>query len=140
MIPKIIVDTSVIVKWLNKSNEKNIDKADKIMESALRGEIELFAPELAKYEYGNVLLKGKQLTPNEAVISLGTAYSLPINFVGESEEIAQETYKLAHELGITYYDASFLSLAKKYDATLITENIKHQGKHKDIKVESLQEQ
>lgn len=139
MIPKIIVDTSVIVKWLNKSNEKNIDKADKIMESALKGEVELFAPELAKYEYGNVLLKGKQLTPNEAVISLGTAYSLPINFVGESEEIAQETYKLAFSLGITYYDASFLSLAKKYDATLITENIKHQGKHKDIKVKSLQE-
>ena len=139
MTPKIIVDTSVIVKWLNKNNEKDIDKADKIMESALKGEIELFAPELAKYEYGNVLLKGKQLSPSEATVPLETAYSLPINFVGESEEIAQETYKLAFSLGITYYDASFLALAKKYDATLITENIKHQGKHKNIKVRSLQD-
>ncbi len=45
--------------------------------------------------------------------------------------------KLAYDLGITYYDASFLSLAKQYNATLITQNIKHQGKTKHITVKSL---
>ncbi len=135
----VVVDTSVITKWLNQSNEENIDKADKIMESALKGEIELLAPELAKYEYGNVLLKGKQLTPQEADISLDTAYSLPITFVSESKDLAKETYNLAHKLEITYYDASFLSLAKKYNAVLITENTKHQGKSPKFKVKSLQD-
>lgn len=135
----IVVDTSVLVKWLNKTNEKNIDKADEIMESALKGEIELLTPELSRYECGNVLLKGKQLTPQEAYVSLATAYSLPIIFVSESEELAKETYSLASDLGITYYDASFLSLAKKFNATLVTENTKHQRKSKGIKVKSLQE-
>lgn len=139
MNSKLIVDTSVIAKWLNQSNEDNIDKADQIMADALSGKVELLAPELSRYEYGNVLLKGKKLTPQEAFISLGTAYSLPINFVSESEDLAKETYTLAFSLGITYYDASFLSLAKKYDAVLVTENIKHQGKTKDIKVKSLQD-
>lgn len=139
MNSKVVVDTSVIVKWLNQTNEKNIEEADQIIESALKGEIELFAPELAKYELGNVLLSGKQLTPPEAYISLGTAYSLPINFITESEELAKQTYNLASSLGVTYYDASFMSLAKQYDATLVTENIKHQRKSKGIKVKSLQD-
>lgn len=137
MNSKVVVDTSVLVKWLNKTDEKDIDKADEIMKAALDGDIQLLAPELAKYELGNVLLKGKQLTQQEAYISLGTAYSLPINFISESEELAKDTYNLAFNLKITYYDASFMSLAKQNDAVLVTENIKHQGKSLDIKVKSL---
>lgn len=139
MNSKVVIDTSIIVKWLNKNNEKNIDKADKIMEDALRGGVELLAPELAKYELGNVLLKGKQLVPREAYISLSTVYSLPINFITESEDLSKETYNLAFNLRITYYDATFISLAKQYNATLLTDNVKHQGKSAKIKVKSLQD-
>ena|SRR3990167_5578760 len=136
---KIVVDTSIIVKWLNKSNEQYVEKADSLMEAALEGDIELVAPELAKYEIGNTLLFSKKLTPSEASVSLDTAYSLPITFITESEELAKETFTLAHNSGITYYDASFLALAKKYEATLVTENIKHQGKIKNIKVRHLKD-
>ena|SRR5258708_1564955 len=139
MNSKIVVDTSVLVKWLNQTNENDIDKADQLMQSALKGDIQLFAPELAKYELGNVLLKGKQLTPQEAYISLGTAYALPINFIPESETLAKDTYNLAFNLGITYYDASFISLAKQNKAILVTENIKHQGKSVEITVKSLRD-
>lgn len=139
MSSKFVIDTSIIIKWLNQNNEKNIDKADKIMGDALMGEIELLAPELARYELGNVLLKGKQLVPKEAYVSLNTAYSLPINFITESEDLSIETYDLAFNLGITYYDAAFMSLAKQYNATLLTDNIKHQGKSTKVKVKSLQD-
>ena len=139
MNSKVVVDTSILVKWLNQTNEKDIDKADQLMNSALTGDIQLFAPELAKYELGNVLLKGKKLTPSEAYISLGTAYALPINFIPESEALSKDTYNTAFELGITYYDASFISLAKQNDAILVTENLKHQGRSVDIKVKSLNE-
>jgi predicted nucleic acid-binding protein len=139
MAQKLVIDTSVIVKWLSQTNEKDVDKADQIMESAIKGKIELIAPELSKYEFGNVLLKGKQLTPNQANISLGTAYGLPINFVSQSEELALETYKIAYNAKITYYDSTFLALAKQYGAILVTENIKHQGILKGIKVKSLRD-
>ena len=134
----IVVDSSVIVKWLNQTNEVNIAKADEILQSAFEGSVELVAPELARYEIGNVLMK-KRLTIPEAVISLSTVYSLPISFIPESEELANETYNIAFNSGITYYDASFMSLAKLYDATLVTENLKHQGKSKDIKVKHLKD-
>src|SRR3989338_840574 len=130
----IVVDTSVIVKWLNTTNEENVKKADHLMEKSLQGEIELFAPELAKYELGNVLLKGKLLTPAQATAPISSVYTLPISFFGESENLAKQTFSLASSLGITYYDAAFISLAKEYNATLVTENIKHQGRTTDIEV------
>jgi predicted nucleic acid-binding protein len=130
----LVIDTSVFIKWLNQDGEDDLDRADKILREVKDNQVELLAPELLKYEIGNVLLKGKQLSPNQAFVSLGTAYSLPVTFISESEEQALETCNLAYALGATYYDAAFMSLAKNYGATLITDNIKHQGKSSDIKV------
>lgn len=135
----VIVDSSVIVKWLSKDREPNLDLADNLLRDAQIGKINLFAPELAKYEIGNVLLFSKKLPTKYGKIVLAQFFLLPITFISESQDISTQTYKLAVDLGITYYDASFLSLAKKYNAVLVTENIKHQGKTKDIKVKSLQD-
>lgn len=135
----LVIDTSVAVKWLNQDNEENVDTADKIMVDAKNGKVELLAPELIKYEIGNVLLFSKKISNKDFEYLLKIFYSLPITFVAESEELAKMTYELAFNLGITYYDASFLSVAKQYNATLITENIKHQGKSRDVKVTSLRD-
>lgn len=134
----LVVDSSVIVKWLNQTKEQNVEQADKILNQARNGEVELITPELAKYETGNVLIT-KGVATSEAKISLSILYDFPITFITESLDLAQQTYILADSLGITYYDASFLSLAKQYDATLVTENVKHQGKIKEIKVVSLKD-
>lgn len=140
MIPfTLVVDSSVIIKWLSKDKEEYLDHADKILMDARDGNIALVAPELAKYEVGNVLLFSKKLLSKQGEIALTQLYNLPINFIPESAESAKETYTLAFDLGITYYDASFISLAKQYNATLVTENIKHQGKTTKIKVRSLQD-
>lgn len=129
----LIVDTSVALKWLNQDNEQNIDHADKILEDARDGQVEILAPELLKYEIGNALLYGKKIANKDIKKLLSIFYSLPIIFVAENTELGNSTYILAKNLGITYYDASFLSLAKRYGAILVTENIKHQGKTKKIK-------
>ena len=135
----LVIDSSVIIKWLSSDREKNLDNADNILVDAQNGRVELMAPELAKYEVGNVLLFSKKLSPGQVKTVLAKFYNLPFSFIGESEELAKETFKLAFNLKITYYDASFLSLAKQYDATLVTENIKHQGKSTKVKVKSLQD-
>lgn len=136
---KIVVDTSVIIKWLSSDKEENLDIANKLLDGALDEKIELLAPELTKYEVGNVLLFGKKLSFEQASIVLEQFYTLPLTFITESEELAKVTYQLAFNNGITYYDASFMSIAKQYEATLVTENIKHQGKSTDISVKSLSE-
>lgn len=139
MTKKYIVDSSVIVKLLNTNDEEHIEAANNLLSDTLDGYAELIAPELAKYEIGNVLLKSKKLVPKESDISFTTLYSLPVTFVTESEKLARETFLLAYTNNITYYDASFLALAKLYNATLVTENIKHQGKSTTVKVISLKD-
>lgn len=137
MVRRLVLDSSVIIKWLNTVNESHIKNADKILSEALGGSVELLAPELAKYEIGNVLLHSKKLTVKEVQTPLVAFYAYPINFVSQSEELANETYIMAQVGKITYYDASFMALAKHENAILVTDNPKHQGKTTEIKVISL---
>ncbi len=139
MLKKTVVDSSVIVKWLNTDNEQHLDQADKVLKDARDGKIELLAPELAKYEVGNVLLFGKKLSKKQASIPLRWLFKLPIKFISESEQSCNETFSIAEDVKITYYDASFIALAKEEDAMLITDNIKHQGKDSNIEVISLKD-
>ncbi len=133
----LVVDTSVIIKWLNQDQEDLIAQADKILLDVQQGSVTLIAPGLAKYEVGNVLLRGKNLSAAQAKTVLAIFYKLPLTFIEDTEMLARETCKLAADASITYYDASFMALADQYDATLVTDNMKHQGKSKSIKVKSL---
>ncbi len=140
---KVVPDSSVIVKWVNQQNELYVAQSDKLLTDVQNGKVELYAPELAKYEVGNALLK-KGLPELQGFQSLGTIYGLPVNFVPETEELACETYHLAseirskkHPVKITYYDASFMALAKQEGAVLVTDNPKHQIQTSGIKIISL---
>lgn len=136
---KVVVDSSVIIKWLNQQNEKLLSQAESLFEDVQNKNIELLTPELAKYEIGNALLVAKKLAETEAKETLEFFFSLPITFIPETKELAETAYKIGQELSITYYDATFLSVAKQFEAVLVTDNIKHQGKTKDIKVIPLEE-
>jgi len=102
------------------------------------------APELAKYEVGNALTK-KGITAAQAFQSFGTIYSLPIQFLAETEELANQTYQIASDIRMagdskfTYYDASFVALAKQENAILVTANPKHQNKAVGVKVVSIED-
>lgn len=134
MTNRLVIDSSVIVKWLSQDKEDNLDKADKILTDVQNGIIVLIAPELAKYEVGNVLLFSKKLSIDQAKVSLAQFFSIPINYIADSEEFANQTFSIAQESGITYYDAAFLSVAEQLGATLVTDNVKHHGKYKKVKV------
>lgn len=123
----VVADSSVTVKWINQINEQLLEQADKLLEDARVGKVSLLAPELSKYEIGNAILK-KKLDLPKAHESLSVAYQLPITFIPESEDLSKETYKIAKDFGITYYDASFMALAKEQKADLVTDNPKHQNK------------
>lgn len=134
---KLVVDSSVIIKWLNQQDEERTSQADKILEDAEKNKVILFTPELAKYEIGNALLIHKEVSVSDASVLFTTLFSFPIHFVSQSKKLANETYAVAQKEKITYYDASFIAVAKQENAILITDNLKHQGKSTEIKVISL---
>lgn len=127
---KVVLDTSVVVKWFSK--EKGSQEAKEYLRQLQQGKISIFLPELVKYELANALLKGKSLSLPVAKQTMSLFYVLPINFVIEEASMAQSSYKVAKELKITYYDACFLTLASKLKAVLVTANPRHQRKIKGI--------
>lgn len=136
---KVVVDSSVILKWLNQKDELYLDQAEALLQDAKEGQIQLLAPELAKYEIGNVLLIGKKLSQEQIEEALDFFFALPIQFFSDSFELANSSAKFGQEAKITYYDASFLALAKQEEATLVTDNPKHQGKSPAVKVLALKD-
>lgn len=134
----VVVDSSVTVKWVNQIDEELLGQADKLLADAQTSSVNLLAPELSKYEIGNALLN-KRLDLPKAYESLGTVYQLPITFVPETEELANQAYQIAQQGSITYYDASFVALAKRENATLVTDNPKHQARQLDVEVIQLKE-
>lgn len=130
---KIVIDSSVIVKWLNSQNEKYLKQTDKLLLDCEQGKVALIAPELAKYEVGNALLyKGMEIALTQA--SLSTLYSLPIEFISLTEEEASDSLNIARENKATYCDAVFVNLAQKIGAVLVTDNPKHQKQIKGTKI------
>ena len=129
-----VVDSSVIIKWLNHIDEDYIQQAQRLLDHIEAGDVIAIIPDLVKYEVGNALLVKKGLNLTQANVSLGTVYNLPLTFVPMTQNLAELTYKTGQELNITFYDASFVSIAEQLGAVLVTDNVKHQGKSTKVKV------
>ena len=130
LMPKnIVLDSSVAVKWLHKDTEKYVEKALKLLENLRDRKIVIYMPELAKYEVGNALLN-KKMDRIQSIQSISGFFDIGIRFVPQDEKQAKNSMNIAQRYLITYYDASFLSLAESLNAPLITDNPKHQSKYK----------
>lgn len=130
----LVLDSSVVVKWLNRREEKHLAAADKILERLVRGGLSVSVPSLAKFEIGNALLRGKQLTVVEAAEALEVFGQIPLSYYDGDRETMVRAYELGFERKITFYDAYFLALAEELSATLVTDNPRHQTKLAGIKV------
>lgn len=135
----LVIDSSVAVKWLNRQDENYTKQADKILKDVQEEKSYIMMPELAKYEVGNALLNKQMSLPN-TLGSLATYYSIPIQFVPQDQQQAQNATQIAFENQVTFYDASFMALAKEYNVDLVTDNPKHQKKTiQGLKVISLKD-
>lgn len=135
---RTVVDSSVIVKWLDTQQEDYLDQAQAILRDGKLGRTQLLAPHLSWYEAGNALIQ-KQVTLKQAKEAFLFLRSCPIEFIPETQSLSEKTYATAARHNITYYDAAFVALAKEWRATLVTDNIKHQGKAKGVNVIALKD-
>lgn len=131
--PNLVVDSSIVIKWLVTQDELNTEESNKLLRDLQNKKVRLFAPEITKYEVGNALIS-KKLNFEAIDGLLKEFYKIPLTFIAETKDSAENSLRLAGEYKITYYDASFLSLAQQLKADLVTENVKHQGRYKGKEV------
>ena len=132
---RLVLDTSVVVKWFYK--EEGREKALEYLTLFKEGKVDIFFPELIKYELGNVLVKGKKAKLEDAQKVLKEFLSLPFIYIPHDLLKALRTIEVAKKLDITYYDASFFVAAESVRGKLITANPKHHKPYKGIEVVSI---
>jgi len=118
-INNFVIDVSAVLALL-LPDEKNSEKAKKLLGIVVSGKNRLFAPKLLEFEVGNAL-KSAFLSKRIVYESLGKLINnfkrIPIIFTDINTAKIME---LAVKLGISFYDASYIYMAKSKECKLLT--------------------
>lgn len=130
----VVIDASVIVKWLNRENELSIEEAKDILISAVGGLYALVVSDVTVHEVFNALIRGKQLKGAILKEAIETYFFSPLHVVQTSQRIAATAALIAERDGVTFYDAIYCAIAYEHSIALITANPKHQRSREGIVV------
>jgi predicted nucleic acid-binding protein len=120
MAVKIVVDTSVLIKWFKARDEDLLKEARGLLKEVEIRPLEVHVPALLLYEVGNILLLKTRLGPAALGEAIERLESLPFIVAPPATPLLKRAARLGRELGITFYDASFLALAVELDCPYIT--------------------
>ena len=128
--PCFVADTSFMAAYpLNGLCSDEFSDCIKDIEYILENNGQIYVPQLFWYEIYNVLLyKVRKNKPGQIGISKADAMDifydlqkLPIYTEPQSDgEIRSRIFDLAEEYDLSYYDASYLELARRYNLPLKT--------------------
>ena len=65
MAGKIVVDTSVLIKWIKTRDEGLVKEARRLLDAIEKARLEVAVPALLFYEVGNILLTKTRLLPED---------------------------------------------------------------------------
>ena len=125
-----VIDASVVVKWFIE--ESDSPQALQLKDDHIKGAAILLAPTLLLYEVANVLLFSRLFSSAGIKKSILDLYNLEIDFINPAPDITSQAIELAYPRKITFYDASYLAIAKAFDIKLITADRKLFSSAKDL--------
>lgn len=120
MAAKIVVDTSVLVKWFKTRDEDLVEEARALLDTVQTQILEVHVPALLLYELGNILLLKTRLGYAGLDDAIHRLEALPITVAPPAIPLLRRAARLGRELTLTFYDASFLALAAELDCPYIT--------------------
>ena len=120
-LPRLVPDASVILKWvLDADDEQDREAALEILDGWKTGALELLVPPLWLFEVGNIVCLKR---PGDAELILTALRGLDLTEM-QSASLVSETVSLAVQHGLTFYDASYLAVARLHQATLVTADLR----------------
>jgi predicted nucleic acid-binding protein len=116
-----VIDASFAAAWLLADEAS--DQADRVLEQAERGAIELLAPSLFAHELTNILLNAsrrRRLSATQLQDALQVATQLDIALESADFSQCRAVAELAQEHRLTAYDAAYLELAIRRRCPLLS--------------------
>lgn len=120
MAEKIVVDTSVLIKWFKAQDEDFLREARALLQEVEDRPLEVHVPALLLYEVGNILLLKTRLGTTGLGGAIERLAALPFTVAPPALPLLKRAARLGRDLALTFYDASFLALAVELDCPYIT--------------------
>jgi predicted nucleic acid-binding protein len=120
MAARIVVDSSVLIKWFKTRDEDLLAEARALLDEVETRPLDVHVPALLLYEIGNILLLKSGMKPAALDEALRSLEALPFSVAPPATPLLRRAARLGRQLDLTFYDASFLALAIELDCPLIT--------------------
>ena len=120
MASKIVVDSSVLIKWVKTRDEELVPQARQLLGQIDRRRVEVHVPALLLYEVGNILLVKTSLEAAALEDAVRSLEALPLLVAPPATPLLRRAARLGRRFGLTFYDASFLALAAEMDCPFVT--------------------
>lgn len=117
---KIVVDTSVLIKWFKTRGEELWEEAKRLLEEIEGQRVQVHVPALLLYEVGNILLFKTRLGVAALDEAIERLEGLPFVVAPPAAPLLKRAARLGREFSLTFYDASFLALAVELRCPCVT--------------------
>ncbi len=117
---KIILDSSVIIKWFKADKEEKIKEATDYLSSFTSGKIQIYIPTIAVYELLNTAQFDVTLPEKQWKLNFKKFFELKLKVITIDEKISQTIYEFGKKNNVSAYDASYVALAKSLRIDFIT--------------------
>lgn len=120
----MVLDTSVIFKWLLTDDELDIDLAKNILQDYVDKKVDIFVPDFLFIEIANILATKAYTTEKQIKESLDLLFSFNLNKYEIKQEDIIDAALLAKKYKEPVYDILFAVAAKNLKTTLVTADAK----------------
>lgn len=119
MLPTVVADASVVVKWFHEEGEAEVEPSRALLARYADRRIDLITLDLATYEIGNVLIRSLGVGPDRARAVLDAIGDICPSVAPTQEEFAL-TAQIATDHRLTFYDAAYAAVARSRQGHLAT--------------------
>ncbi|MBA2280375.1 MAG: type II toxin-antitoxin system VapC family toxin [Acidimicrobiia bacterium] len=117
---RLLVDTSVLIKWFHELGESELDAARALRAAHVADDVDVHILDLALYEVGNVLTRALHWPADDVADQLDDLLAIVGTPVVPSPEWMRDAAGLASQHGLTFYDATWAAAARGLGVTLVS--------------------
>ncbi|MDA1317188.1 MAG: type II toxin-antitoxin system VapC family toxin [bacterium] len=113
----IVLDASIIIKWFQKEREEQLEEAEILWKKQLNQDVSINIPSILFYELYNHLARNPKTDIASVIKLIRQSNLIEIEL---NEELILTTVALVRIYHISFYDATYVALAKSLHCELIT--------------------
>lgn len=116
----VIVDTSIVYKWVTEEDKGVGSPALSLLQQFLTGKEDFLAPDILLYELANALSTKTSLSWEEIEKAWAVFEDLHLRIANPSLKFTKESMRFSKNHHVSVYDAFYIVLAKEKKCNFIT--------------------